>query len=321
MLILFIQNATMASITLTLNGNSSRLRAEYFPPIDLSDGEYVCGLVDFQTFNTIPNIDETNNLFHFHVDESMKRRIHSEELITLQRLHGDKIDKYLNKDGEEEEESVNTNLAKQMENNIIIKSTPKMISDAKFKLVEQRLLQSLTDELLGKLEVIQIPTGTYEVEHIANFLEKNLKNFDVKFDLSANKNTLKCEMYCSHPIDFSKANSIGSVLGFGLVPLEKNIKHESDLPANILKVNVIRIECDLIKGSYINNTPAHTIHEFSPRVPPGYKINEVPNKVIYFPVTVKSISTFNIALIDQNNRLINFRGETITVRVHIKRMK
>lgn len=51
------------SITLTITGTSSVLTAEYFPPIDLQTN-YVCGLVDFQTYNSIPNVDESNNLFH-----------------------------------------------------------------------------------------------------------------------------------------------------------------------------------------------------------------------------------------------------------------
>lgn len=55
----------MSSITLTLSGNSAHLQAEYFPTIDLSDGNYVCGLIDFQTFNSIPNVDGTNNMFYY----------------------------------------------------------------------------------------------------------------------------------------------------------------------------------------------------------------------------------------------------------------
>lgn len=61
------------ALTITLSGNSSVLTADYFPPIELSkDFDYVCGLVDFQTYNSIPNIDETNNLFHI-----------GDEIITL----------------------------------------------------------------------------------------------------------------------------------------------------------------------------------------------------------------------------------------------
>lgn len=50
--------------TLTLSGNSSVLSTNYYPPIDVSDGEYYLGLINYQSFNTIPNIDETQNVFH-----------------------------------------------------------------------------------------------------------------------------------------------------------------------------------------------------------------------------------------------------------------
>lgn len=44
------------ALTITLSGNSSILTADYFPPIELVKHlDYVCGLVDFQTYNSIPN--------------------------------------------------------------------------------------------------------------------------------------------------------------------------------------------------------------------------------------------------------------------------
>ena len=50
------------SLTLSLSGNSSVLEVQYFPPIELSpDKNYVLGLVDVLTFNSIPNIDTGNN--------------------------------------------------------------------------------------------------------------------------------------------------------------------------------------------------------------------------------------------------------------------
>lgn len=91
-------------------------------------------------------------------------------------------------------------------------------------------------------------------------------------------------------------------------------------PAEILKVNVIRVECNIIKGAYLNNKPVHTIHEFSLKVPPGYKIIEIPQNVIYFPVTSKSIHGLNLSIVSEENELINFRGETITIRLHMKKV-
>lgn len=231
----------MASITLTLSGNSSQLQSQYFPPIDLSDGQYVCGLVDFQTYNSIPNVNDSNNVFQFGV-----------------------------------------------------KGGPPI--------------------------KITIPIGTYEVEDLGQYFKKQMELHDEQFTLKINKNTLTCEIFCSTDIDFTVTNSIGSLLGFNQSYLHANLSHFSHSNVDIMKVNIIRVECNITKGSYINGSPAHTIHEFSPRVPPGYKISEVPNNVIYYPITVKSISSFDITLIDQDNDLVDFRGERITIRLHIKKI-
>ena len=56
------------SFTLTLTGRSSVLTVNYFPPIDLSNGQYELGLADLQTFHTIPNIDSSNDKFYFVVN-------------------------------------------------------------------------------------------------------------------------------------------------------------------------------------------------------------------------------------------------------------
>ena len=86
----------------------------------------------------------------------------------------------------------------------------------------------------------------------------------------------------------------------------------------ILKVNSLRIECNITTGAYINNQSVHTIHQFFPAVPPGYKIIEVPKQVIYLPVSIKCIDYIQLRIVDQEGDLVNFRGETITVRLHIK---
>ena len=53
------------SLTFTLSGTSSILDAQYFPPIELSPHrQYVLGLVELLTFNSIPNIDKNNNKFY-----------------------------------------------------------------------------------------------------------------------------------------------------------------------------------------------------------------------------------------------------------------
>lgn len=225
------------SVTLTLSGNTSILTTEYFPPIELSsEREYVCGLIDFQTYNSIPNVDKTNNLFHIGND------------------------------------------------------------------------------------VIEIPVGSYEIDDIANCIQSVLQSSNSKYNVKiwANNNTLKSLLLANATVFFDRDRSIGSLLGFSKVKLNENVLHISDLTVNIIKVNTIRVECNIVVGTYINNVNSHTIHEFSPAVGPGYKIIEVPKNVIYLPVNVKQITSITLKLVDQDGDIINFREETITIRLHIK---
>lgn len=226
----------MTSVTLTLSGRDSTLNATYFPPIELNPRyEYECGLIDFQSFHSIPNIDKAANKVHI----------------------GDKI--------------------------------------------------------------ITIPTGTYEIEALCEFIKKNLASTD-EFSLLANKNTLHCEISSSLTIDFTQDNTIANLLGFSSCILEAKKLHISNKPADVFKVNIVRIECDLISGSYFNSKSTHTLHEFYPLVAPGYKIVESPRNVIYFPITKTAIDSVTITIIDQDNQPINFRKEYITTRIHIKRI-
>lgn len=221
------------SLTLTFSGNESLLTADYFPPLELNTN-YVCGLVDIQTFNSIPNVDKENNQFH-----------------------------------------------------------------------------------IGN-HTLEIPVGSYEIDDIERFIQNTLKDSAIVVVIKANKNTLKSEVKASEPVYFNRDRSIGSLLGFSNKQLEPHTLYASDLPVNINKVNAIRVECSIISGSYINGRQVHTIHEFAPTVPPGYKIVEVPSNVIYLPVNVRQIGSITLKIVDQDGDPVNFRGENITVRLHLK---
>jgi len=54
---------------LTLNRKSIVLAANYFPAIDLCDGNYELGLEIFEIYHTILNENESNNKFYFTKDD------------------------------------------------------------------------------------------------------------------------------------------------------------------------------------------------------------------------------------------------------------
>lgn len=223
------------SFILTLSGNSSILQAEYFPPIELSSSkQYVLGLVEFLTFNAIPNIDSGNNKIYI----------------------GNKI--------------------------------------------------------------IVLPTGSYEIGDIDEFIQRELAGTDIKLTLKSNHNTLCAEIESNKEVNFTHKDSIGDLLGFTPRILRANTSHSSDSTVKILKLNVVRVESNINSGAFLNDQQVHTIYSFFPSVPPGFKIIEKPSTIIYLPLTASSIQLLQLRVVDQDDRLVNFRDETITVRLHIK---
>jgi len=164
----------------------------------------------------------------------------------------------------------------------------------------------------------EILTGSYELNEIEAAIKRVLHNTDTLFELRADNNTLKCTMFCSETVDFSSNNSIGQLLGFKNRKYAANVNHESDTLVNITKTNCIYIDSNLVMGSFVNGKQCHTIHEFYPNVPPGYKIIEVPRHLVLYPLNSTSITHASIILKNQDDELIDLRGEPVSIRLLIQ---
>ncbi|KAJ8677569.1 hypothetical protein QAD02_013356 [Eretmocerus hayati] len=132
-------------------------------------------------------------------------------------------------------------------------------------------------------EVLEVPTGSYEIGDFKRECRKQLKGKGIELSIKPNNNTLCSVVQCNRDIDFHPDNSIGHTLGFSKRILKANKSYDSDSPVNILRVNVIRVECSIKTGAYINGELTHTIHKFSPIVPPGFNMIERPSPGIYLP--------------------------------------
>lgn len=166
-------------------------------------------------------------------------------------------------------------------------------------------------------KTVTLPTGSYELTELETLIQSLLPIEVNSIKLQGNKNTLKCKMTCSNKIDFTVEDSIAKLLGFEKTVYADDEIHESPEIVNIMKVNCIKVDCNLIKGSFFNGYPGQTIHEFSPTVKSGYKIIEIPRHPVYYALNYTSVSEINIKLLDQDDNLINLRGEPITIRIHI----
>ena len=135
-----------------------------------------------------------------------------------------------------------------------------------------------------------------------------------------NVNTLQCILtvvVAKCKVSFDVPNSLASVLGF-----KRSIygvgRHASETLVNIMSANSILVHCNIIHSSYMRGTQAPLAYNFFPNAAPGQNILEAPHNSIYFSVTVDVILTLSVWLTDQHGKLLDLRGEELTMRFHLR---
>lgn len=278
------------SLTFTLTGTASTLTTTLFPAIPL-DGEWEVGLLNFESYNSIPNIT--------------KGAIFVKELEGHESLWNS-VGKHITNEAKYELMWRNYERSK-----VVIKDSAGRDRKRPIQFLQKR---------------VDIPTGSYEIEDIARYVNREL-DYDaiaVKLDRNSLKTMIKAKVY-----DVIVSAEIADILGFGTghqvreydppLFIPARTKKFSPFVPRITRVNILRILCNLAYGSYINDKPTHSLHEFHPNVGVGYKISEVPRHVIYFPINSTVLSNLTLNVVDQHNQLVDFRGEEITVRIHLRK--
>jgi len=170
-------------------------------------------------------------------------------------------------------------------------------------------------------KTIQIPEGAYEVTDINEYVKSALGSSGV--EILPNVNTLKCHLKISddkYRVDFRSEGTLRQLLGFGAKLYERSAVGEETV--DILSLNSILVHCDIVGGSYVNGQSHPTIYSFFPNVAPGSKIVEVPHNLVYLPVTRNVIRNIRVWLTSQRlDELLNLRGETVTIRLHLRSVK
>jgi len=181
---------------------------------------------------------------------------------------------------------------------------------------------------------LEIKPGAYEIEEIEKQIIYELKskkdeNFEITekdremFTLRANHKTLKCEIKSKFDIITFGKKSLSSILGFGETVLKANRWHESTFPVNIMKVRMIRVDCNISSGAYLNSNQSHALFEFDIEVEHGYKITKEPLNIIYMsimPLGRQYIDNITLRILDDQNNLVNFQGEQIIVKLELKKV-
>lgn len=174
---------------------------------------------------------------------------------------------------------------------------------------------------------ITIPVGCYELDDLNIIIQREMKmnghwdrnNETYYISFSANKATLRTVMHIgqNYKVNFNQAKTLASVLGFENRIFSQG-SYESENPVNILDVSSILVNIDIVQGSYLNGSQSSIIYSFFPNVFPGEKIIQTPHNLVYLPITLDTISKIKTRITDNKDQLLDLRGETITMRFHIR---
>lgn len=167
-------------------------------------------------------------------------------------------------------------------------------------------------------KTVSLPIGSYDMKaiqrhfkaHAGARLEANSATFHIVINVPADT-----------VISFNVPNSIAPVLGFEKDSVLNPGMRSSDHVAKIVPVNTVNVCCDVVTGSYVDGVLATSLFTFYPDVHPGAKIVKEARQLIYLPFSdsrKEKLSKIRVSLTDQNNRVIDFRGEPITVTFFLR---
>ena len=164
--------------------------------------------------------------------------------------------------------------------------------------------------------------GCYEHEDINRELQRMVVELGGKKNdiiLTANKNTFQTIMTIAEKVqvDFTIPDSIRTVLGFDSKIYKKG-RQLSEHTVDIMRVNSIFVHTDVIGSAYVNGSQTPVIYSFFPDTSPGGKIIVQPSVLIYLPISISVISRLTSWLTDQDNRILNLRGEELTIKYHLR---
>ena len=126
-------------------------------------------------------------------------------------------------------------------------------------------------------------------------------------------------MICRFPVDFNHPESIGPSLGFSKnKPYEPMVKHIAHKRPNIFRTRTIRVECNLVSGSFAGSKGTRILREIFLDVEIGYVKIDIPINPIYFEIPGGIIDQLELRLCDQNGNLLNFRENYNFFQIHLR---
>ena len=181
-------------------------------------------------------------------------------------------------------------------------------------------IKLVLDEYNSSFVTYELDPGIYTFkdlsEALLNILEHEYPKSDSKIIIEYDDITRKTNLVVRSgiiAIRFDEKSFLSTILGFtpGWDYKHYN-KYTSQKVVNLGSTNKIHLKCDCIDGSVVNGLRQPILYSFVLDKLPGYKVFSEPETIHYKKINKSVLNTISFYLEDDNNKEVDFNGETLT---------
>ena len=328
------QTHRKAEETLEFKMIKPRETFHFKPPIKIQ-GDWMIGLTDLEVYNSIFNITEKNNKFEIYkfydekaggatyekVRDEIEKDLDIED-ITASDLQDDIIGPIII---EEYEKQVTKRMKDERYMFILNSYINSVFQDfesylrTEVDLVEDDI-KLVLDEYNSSFITYELQPGIYTFEDISealyNIIQSEYPDPADVIDVEYDDITMKTKLVVGYgliAIRFYEKSFFSTILGFTSGWDYKSYnKYTSQKIVNLSNTNKIHLKCDAIDGSVVNGLRQPILYSFVLDKKPGYKVFSEPETIHYKKINKSVLNTITFYLEDENNKEVNFNGETLT---------
>ena len=309
----------------------------HFKPSIQIQGHWMIGLTDLEVYNSIFNITEENNKFELYkfpdekaggvtyekVRDEIEKDLDIED-ITAEDLQDDIIGPIII---EEYEEQVTKRMNDEQYMNILAIYTSSVFQDfesflrTQIDLVEDDIKLVLDEyNYNSNFVTYKLERGIYSYRDMAEalyyILQSEYPSSGSEILIRLDDITRKTKLVVRSgiiAIRFDEKSFFSTILGFtpGWDYKHYN-QYLSQKIVNLNSTNKVHLKCDAIDGSVVNGIRQPILYSFVLDKPAGYKVFSEPETIHYKKINKSVLNTITFYLEDDNNKEVNFNGETLT---------
>ena len=295
-------------------------------PLELPE-KWMMGVTSLEAYNTVYNITEKNNKFEIrltlqeveplNVDTRLVKNVNDYFIKFHETTTQASYIEYVEKINKLMVDSYSKNKKlSNFDSNELKKVIKDFYLKAKFHTLDTQQNSVNIPEFETVYFEVQLPPGAYELVDINNTIKQIISDsdFDIELNIEADTISLKSVLKTSNPIYFN--SELIKLLGF-TKDFYLHGTHKSEKPVMITTTDKVHLKCDCVDGSIVNGIREQNLFCFNLSAPPGYKIIEEPNTILYKKINKTRLDKIQSFLEDNNHNPVDFNSETLPFTIQI----